>query len=544
VIVSGSSSSDAIVDAVQPGDEILLADGAVHAKVVERLSLEEVLLEVSEGGFLKDRQGIMVRNRPLKLPALSEKDMLDARFAIDMDVDFIGLSFVQAAEDVMQLRRFIMDCKEMRPFQRNPLVIAKIETKAAVDNIEPILKQSDGIMVARGDLGLEYNLCEVPRLQKMLLRSAVDMFKIAITATQMMRSMVDEPHPTRAEVSDVYNAVTDGSDALMLSEETSTGKYPVEAVKFMAETAATATDAPAASQVPDDRDGSFAIAQAAVAASRIQKDCRAIVALCFSTALARYVAKLRPDCDVIAVTHTPELATQLRVIGNVTSMTPSFEHPTQARDFLRALDEDLQRQNLLAQGDPYVFCCAQDSLPGLAFTVKLMLTGSKQQAHDSFRKLKEAEENNSRVFEDGTSAFRSPPKIIVLNHDASLSERVKSISGRLQGLYPLGTSYRLWNGLHLVESLGKRSIQGLSIHNLRLLHRIEFVITFCLPDANSVDVDAAEQYLSSLKSDVRVDAPKFRCVRFFLGSEPNLDSDFTNLVNALASTSQSADPAI
>ncbi len=215
---------------VRTGDTILLADGAMELKVLSS-SDTDVVCEVVTGGELTSNKGINLPLRSINAPIMSEKDLADLRFGLDQGVDFVALSFVRTAHDVRTAMRIIED-----HHRRVPL-IAKIEKFEALDNIDDIIEAADGIMVARGDLGVEIPLASVPRTQKMLIAKANQAAKPVITATQMLKSMVDSPRPTRAEVTDVANAIYDGTDGVMLSEETAMGKYPVEAVCVMAQVA-------------------------------------------------------------------------------------------------------------------------------------------------------------------------------------------------------------------------------------------------------------------------------------------------------------------
>ncbi len=211
---------------VRSGDSILLADGAMEL-VVDSTSDTDVKCTVVNGGELGSHKGINLPNRSLNAPILSSKDKKDLAFGLKQGVDYIALSFVRTAHDVESVKRVIADAGKNIP------LIAKIEKFEALENIDEILEVTDGIMVARGDLGVEIPIELVPSAQKMLIAKTNALAKPVITATQMLRSMVDNPRPTRAEVTDVANAILDGTDAIMLSEETAMGKYPVEAVQIM-----------------------------------------------------------------------------------------------------------------------------------------------------------------------------------------------------------------------------------------------------------------------------------------------------------------------
>ncbi len=210
------------------GDKVLIDDGLIHLKVISKQK-NSVMCEVLEGGKLKPKKGMNLPGMKLSTPSVTDKDLTNLEFALKHRVDFIALSFVRNAQDIIQLRKWLTE----RGFDIP--IIAKIEKPEAVSNFESILHASDGIMVARGDLGVELKPYEVPIIQKRIIKRCNEVGKLVITATQMLESMVANPVPTRAEASDVANAVWDGTDVVMLSAETSVGKYPAQAVKLMAE---------------------------------------------------------------------------------------------------------------------------------------------------------------------------------------------------------------------------------------------------------------------------------------------------------------------
>jgi pyruvate kinase len=212
---------------VEPGDRILLSDGSIEL-VVQGKSQFEVYCEVVTGALLTSHKGLNLPTGTIRAPSFTEKDREDLLFGLENGVDFVALSFVRTAEDILRVKEVIRQRKGDVP------VIAKIERHEALDYIDSIIEETDGIMVARGDLGVEIPLEDVPVIQKMLIHKANAAGKPVITATQMLRSMENSPRPTRAEAADVANAVLDGTDAVMLSEETATGDYPVQAVQFMA----------------------------------------------------------------------------------------------------------------------------------------------------------------------------------------------------------------------------------------------------------------------------------------------------------------------
>ncbi|MFM7105720.1 MAG: pyruvate kinase, partial [Flavobacteriales bacterium] len=212
---------------VKAGETVLLDDGKLMLRILETDGKENVICEVVQGGPLSSRKGLNLPNTKISLPSLSQKDLEDLKFALQNDVDWVGLSFVRNAKDVKELKTLI------ERSGKHAKVVAKIEKPEAVSQIDEIIQEADAVMVARGDLGVEMPLQEVPLIQKMIVAKCIAAAKPVIVATQMMESMITNVTPTRAEVTDVANAVLDGADAVMLSGETSVGKFPSEAVRIM-----------------------------------------------------------------------------------------------------------------------------------------------------------------------------------------------------------------------------------------------------------------------------------------------------------------------
>lgn len=216
-----------LAEDVDAGKVILIDDGLIGLEVIEK-SGKDIRCKVINGGDLGERKGVNVPNVPVRLPAITEKDKEDIKFGVSQDIDFIAASFVRNAECILEIRAYLKSINA--PYIP---IIAKIENSEGIENIDEIIRAADGIMVARGDLGVEIPAEEVPYLQKMMINKCNDNFKTVITATQMLDSMIRNPRPTRAEVTDVANAVYDGTDAVMLSGETAAGKYPIEALQMM-----------------------------------------------------------------------------------------------------------------------------------------------------------------------------------------------------------------------------------------------------------------------------------------------------------------------
>jgi len=300
---------------VRPGDKLLLSDGDIELEAVETND-QDIVCRVISGGVISSHKGINLPTRSIDAPSLTEKDRKDLAFGIAQGVDFVALSFVRQAGNVTDARGFIESRGASIP------LIAKIEKHEALKNIDGILAASDGIMVARGDLGVETPLQHVPLLQKMLIAKANRAGKPVITATQMLRSMVDCPRPTRAEAADVANAILDGTDAVMLSEETASGRYPVESLDMMVRIAEDAETA-----FPYDvwreritSTGVQSLQEAvADAACTLADDMEAaaIVACTQSGSAARLVARHRPRQPILALTPLPETCLRLSLVWGV-----------------------------------------------------------------------------------------------------------------------------------------------------------------------------------------------------------------------------------
>lgn len=297
---------------VRPGERILLDDGLLEVEVVSNTDTE-IVTKVIIGGILNDNKGMNLPDASLDIPALTAKDIEDVRFALTNQVDWIALSFVRTAHEVLELKSIIQNDSA---YGRVPPVISKIEKPEAVRNIDAIIRASDAIMVARGDLGIETAPETVPMVQKMIIMKCLAAAKPVVTATQMLDSMIRNPRPTRAEASDVANAVLDGSDAIMLSGETATGLYPVETVETMVKIAAQAEQALLTSDYharfaePEIYTGAGAICHAAMQTAD-ELNASAIIAPTISGATARFIAGFRPKVPVIAVTPSPMVQRQL-----------------------------------------------------------------------------------------------------------------------------------------------------------------------------------------------------------------------------------------
>jgi len=301
---------------VNPGETILLDDGKLMMRVLSTNRQDEVVTEVVQGGPLKSKKGVNLPNTRVSLPCLTEKDLADLDVAMDENVDWIGLSFVRNAQDIKELRT-ILDKNGS-----NAGIIAKIEKPEAVSDIERILDATDGVMVARGDLGVEVPMESVPLIQKMIVAKAVERAKPVIVATQMMESMIDSMTPSRAEVNDVANAVLDGADAVMLSGETSVGQYPVEVVTAMAKIVA-AAETSGVNHIKerkpkkgDDRFVNNAICfQAAKMANLVEA--KAICTMTFSGYSAQLISSFRPKSNIYAFTSNRTILNKVSLYWGV-----------------------------------------------------------------------------------------------------------------------------------------------------------------------------------------------------------------------------------
>ena len=304
---------------VKTGDTILIDDGLVGLTVKE-VNGDDIVCEVQNSGIVKNHKGVNVPGVKVNLPAITEKDRSDIEFGIEQGIDFIAASFVRKVSDVLAIREILEENNAT-----HIKIISKIENQEGVDNLDEIIEVSDGIMVARGDLGVEIPTEEIPVVQKLMIKKCNEAGKPVITATQMLDSMMRNPRPTRAEVTDVANAIYDGTDAIMLSGETAAGKYPVEAVKTMATIAKRAEETirNKKGQVNRSNNVTDAISYATCATAR-DLEARAILSATASGHTARMVSKFRPDCPIVATTNNEGVRRQLSLTWGV--------HPVMTQD--------------------------------------------------------------------------------------------------------------------------------------------------------------------------------------------------------------------
>jgi len=361
---------DGLPQAVAAGDRILIDDGLIELEVL-RPAGDEVICRVITGGLLLTNRGMNLPRASLDIPAITAKDRDDLRFMLEQQVDWVALSFVRTAEEVLELKGMI---RELSAFGRPTPVIAKIEKPEAVENIEAIIAAADGIMVARGDLGIETSPETVPMVQKMIIAKCNEAGKPVITATQMLDSMIRHPRPTRAEASDVANAILDGTDAIMLSGETTVGKYPLRALQTMvriAEEAERGLDycprKPSAS--PRAATIAEAVSHATCETAR-DLGAAAIIAPTVSGHTARTLSRFRPCCPIVAVTPSPMTQRQLMLYWGV---YPLLSRRSESTDEVIAdAVEAAQQHGFVGEGDVVVVTAgAAGSAPGTTNLMKV-----------------------------------------------------------------------------------------------------------------------------------------------------------------------------
>ena len=336
---------------VKPGDRILIDDGLIELKV-KQIKSGNIVCHVENGGELGERKGVNVPNVKVKLPAVTEKDIDDILFGIQQDIDFIAASFIRSAKGVKEIRKILKE-----NHAEHISIIAKIENAEGVENIDEIIEASDGIMVARGDLGVEIPAQEVPHIQKMIIKKCNERYVPVITATQMLDSMIRNPRPTRAEVADVANAIYDGTDAVMLSGETAAGKYPVEALKMMNEIAENTEQYVDYEKYIHHRTMyeqskiSSAIGIASVRTARnIGAAC--IVTPTMSGKTARLISNFRPSMPIYAVTPNEMVQHKMQLYWGVIPLKGYIKDTTE--NIIVNAMETIKRKRLVKKGQTVV----------------------------------------------------------------------------------------------------------------------------------------------------------------------------------------------
>lgn len=361
-----------LVKDVKPGNHILLDDGLMALKVL-KVEGTEIYCEILNGGELSNRKGVNVPGVNINLPAITEKDISDIKFGIEQDVDFIAASFIRSASDVLEIRKILEENKA------DIHIISKIENQQGVVNIDEIIELSDGLMVARGDLGVEIPAEEVPLIQKMMIEKCNRAGKPVITATQMLDSMIRNPRPTRAEASDVANAILDGTDAIMLSGESAAGKYPVESVQTMARIALKTESAinhetlVSLRGIVPRQTTTDAISHATCTTAH-SLGAAAIITATESGSTARMVSKYRPKAPIIAVTPREKAQRKLLLVWGV---KPILAPETEGTDAMieQSINASLKAE-LIKNGDLVVITAGVPvGVPGTTNLLKVEVVG-------------------------------------------------------------------------------------------------------------------------------------------------------------------------
>jgi pyruvate kinase len=348
---------------VKPGNSILLDDGLIELQVV-KVEKKEIICKVINGGIIKNRKGVNVPNVSTSLPTLTEKDKSDIIYGLGYDIDYVAASFIRNANDVLEVRKLLDENNG-----QEVKIISKIENQEGINNIDEIIKVSDGIMVARGDLGVEIPPEDIPFNQKMIIQKCNKAEIPVITATQMLDSMINHPRPTRAEVSDVANAVLDGTDAIMLSGETAAGDYPIEAVKVMKKAAQAAENS--IDYIKNFTRISSLMQQSvtnavshAACSTAMQLGAKAIICPTYGGRTARLISVFRPSTPIIATTANERTQRQMQLFWGVTPLLMKIETSYDIL-FYKAME--------LAKANGYV---ASDDLVVITAGVPLAVPGS------------------------------------------------------------------------------------------------------------------------------------------------------------------------
>lgn len=352
---------------VQPGTRLLLDDGAI-ALIVESTTDTDVICRVIDGGMLAERKGINLPGVSLPIDSLTEKDKIDLKWAVAQNADYIALSFVRSANDCERAKQLISEAGGHAP------LVAKIEKAEAIAHLDEIIEAADGIMVARGDLGVETSVELVPVYQKQIIEKSIKAGKMVITATQMLGSMVTNPRPTRAEASDVANAVWDGSDCVMLSNETAAGAHPIAAVATMSRIIESAETGRRKPENPNKwagkQSGRVSRALCEAAAYAAEEMGIAVTAVFTASGLmARRLSSLRVDQRIIALTHKPEVLRELALIWGVEPLLT--KNATSTEEMLKAGQETLLQAGVVEKGDLIVVMAGRLSGLGLSSSVTI-----------------------------------------------------------------------------------------------------------------------------------------------------------------------------
>jgi pyruvate kinase len=365
-----------LAEDVDVGMEVLFADGALSGHVTavrDQLDPAEVDITIEVGGELGSHKGINLPGANLSTPSMTDKDRADVQIGVEVRVDYIALSFVRSADDIRELKDVLAELG-----QPDIPIIAKIEKPQAVEALEAILDEAAGVMVARGDLGVEVQIEKVPVYQKVIIEAARRKAKLCITATQMLDSMERNPRPTRAETTDVANAILDATDAVMLSGETATGKHPVLAVRTMDNIAREVEDSrffrpTPLSELPNFQDPTGQIVQAACFSVAMRP--RPILVFTMSGRTALLVSKARPAAPIYALTHSQAVADQLSLAWGVTPVAMS--HVRSAHELLQMAEQTLIEKGHLQPGEEVVVISGQAGLKGTTNQLKIHVVGAE-----------------------------------------------------------------------------------------------------------------------------------------------------------------------
>jgi pyruvate kinase len=363
-----------LAENLEPGSRLLLSDGLIELRVVA-MDGDDVECDVINGGILGEFKGINLPGIPVKVPSLTEKDEVDLVFCMESKVDAIALSFVRTAEDVRVVK------EKIAKYNGDVWIIAKLEKPQAIENLDSILAIADGVMVARGDLGVEMPPEKVPAIQKLVIRRAAEYRKPVITATQMLESMVENPRPTRAEASDVANAVYDGSDAVMLSAESAAGKYPVEAVRMMARIVSETEDQMQLTPLAAPHTSSrvrLTIAETiceSMAHATEDLDIAAIAVFTETGATARQLSKYRPKPPVFALSSSEEVINRMPLLWGVQPiLCPKL---TTTEQMVTIAEHLLEAAGYLHKGDILGIVAGTRTLTGSTNFLRLHVTGDQ-----------------------------------------------------------------------------------------------------------------------------------------------------------------------
>lgn len=413
---------------VNVGARILIDDGLIELRVLN-ITETDIVCKVINGGAVSNHKGINVPNVNLSLPYISDKDRADIIFGIEQEVDFIAASFVRSAEDVKQIRKILEEhnCKSIK-------IISKIENGQGVENIDEILQVSDGIMVARGDMGVEIPFEDVPAIQKMIIKKVYNAEKIVITATQMLDSMMKNPRPTRAEATDVATAIYDGTSAIMLSGETAAGMYPIEALRTMVRIAEKTEDNINYRQLFQHReslvnpDVTNAISHA-TCTTAMDLNAAAIVTVTISGQTARMISKYRPNCPIIGCSPLDQVCRQMNLSWGVVPMKIQEEFNTD--DLFEHAVDAAEKAGYVKQGELVVITAGVPlGIAGTTNLVKVHVVGHiLMQGTGVVPKETKASMCVCQSSDDLKKNFKKGDIIVISDTDNSMMEQLKHSAG-------------------------------------------------------------------------------------------------------------------